>query len=250
MKFNRLEVDKDNPKIKYISVKKYFDEIGCIKYEYVKKSFEFAYSMTFGSKGQHRSYRSGGRHRRKNGEIFANTFQGKLCEFAVYQTLNETHDINEPDLEVYELGKWDKYDFKIDDLITSIKSTKYFGQLLLLETKDWTLDAKYIPNNNEHYDITIMVRLEDEIEQTMKRNRLYYSQMCDKTKLWDKFESNNWAFDIPGYLTYEDLKYLINNKFIINRGDLLNGRTRMDAQNYYCHIADMRNILDLEKINE
>ena len=164
MKFNRLEVDKDNPKIKYISVKKYFDEIGCIKDEYVKKSFEFAYSMTFGSKGQHRAYRSGGRHRRKNGEIFANTFQGKLCEFAVYQTLNETHDINEPDLEVYELGKWDKYDFKIDDLITSIKSTKYFGQLLLLETKDWTLDAKYIPNNNEHYDITIMVRLEDEIE--------------------------------------------------------------------------------------
>ena len=87
MKFNRLEVDKDNPKIKYISVKKYFDEIGCIKDEYAKKSFEFAYSMTFGSKGQHRAYRSGGRHRRKNGEIFANTFQGKLCEFAVYQTL-------------------------------------------------------------------------------------------------------------------------------------------------------------------
>lgn len=151
-------------------------------------------------------------------------------------------------MEVYELGKWDKYDFKIDDLITSIKSTKYFGQLLLLETKDWTLDAEYIPNNNEHYDITIMVRLEDEIEQTMKRNRLYYSQMCDKTKLWNKFKSNSWAFDIPGYLTHDDLKYLINNKFIINRGDLLNGRTKMDAQNYYCHIADMRNILDLEKI--
>lgn len=59
-----------------------------------------------------------------------------------------------------------------------------------------------------------------------------------------------WAFDIPGYLTHDDLKYLINNKFIINRGDLLNGRTKMDAQNYYCHIADMRNILDLEKNNE
>ena len=250
MKFNRLEIDDINPKIKYISVKKYFDEMGQIKEKYIKKSFEFAYSMTFGSKGQHRSYRSGGRHRRKNGEIFANTFQGKLCEFAVYQTLNESHDINEPDLEVYELGKWDKYDFKIDNLITSIKSTKYFGQLLLLETKDWTLDAEYIPNNNEHYDITIMVRLEDEIEQTMKRNRLYYSQMCDKTKLWDKFKNNNWAFDIPGYLTHDDLKYLINNKFIINRGDLLNGRTRMDAQNYYCHIADMRNILNLEKNNE
>ena len=45
---------------------------------------------------------------------------------------------------------------------------------------------EYIPNNNEHYDLTIMVRLEDEIEQTMKQNRLYYLQMCDKTKLWEK----------------------------------------------------------------
>ena len=250
MKFNKLKPDDDNPKIKYIVVKEYFDEIDRINYEYVIKSFDFAYSMTFGNKGQHRSYRSGGRHRRKNGEIFANTFQGKLCEFAVYQTLNETHDINEPDLEVYELGKWDKYDFKIDNLITSIKSTKFFGQLLLLESKDWTLNAEYIPNNNEHYDITIMVRLEDEIEQTMKRNRLYYSQTCEKAKLWDLFKNNNWAFDIPGYVTHEDLKYLINNDFIIDRGDLLNGKTKMDAKNYYCHIADMRNIFDLENINK
>ena len=122
------------------------------------------------------------------------------------------------------------------------------GIFILLETKDWTSDAKYIPNDNEHYDITIMVRLEDEIEQTMKRNRLYYSQICDKTKLWEKFKDNGWAFDIPGYLTYDDLKFLISNQFIINRGDLLNGRTRMGAQNYYWHIADMHDIIELENV--
>ena len=42
MKFNRLEVDKNNPKIKYISVKEYFNEQGKINEEYVKKAFDFA----------------------------------------------------------------------------------------------------------------------------------------------------------------------------------------------------------------
>ena len=247
MKFNKLEIDEIDSRKKYISIKKEFKSMGKINSDYILESFNFAYSMSFGKKGQHRNYRSGGTHRRKNGEIFTNTFQGKLCEFAVYQTLKGISDINKPDLKVYELGKWDTYDFKIDKSIVSVKSTKFFGQLLLLETKDWTTNAEYIPNNNEHYDYTIMVRLKDNNETIMKRNRLYYSRNCDKTKLWELFKDNEWTFDIPGYITHEELKYLINNKYIIKKGDLLNGKTKMDAFNYYCHIADMHSIFDLKK---
>ena len=89
MYFNKLKQDAKDPRKKYIVVKKHFNPRDRIKEEYVEESFEFAYSMTFGRSGKHRSYRSGGSHRRKNGEIFANTFQGKLCEFALYQTLKD-----------------------------------------------------------------------------------------------------------------------------------------------------------------
>lgn len=58
------------------------------------------------------------------------------------------------------------------------------------------------------------------------------------------------GFDIPGFITNDDLKYLIKNKYIINRGDLLNGKTKMDANNYYCHIEDMHNILNINITNK
>ena len=245
MYFNKLKEDSRNPRKKYIAVKKFFKPRDSIKEKYVEESFEFAYSMTFGKSGEHRNHRSGGSHMRKNGEIFANTFQGKLCEFALYQVLKDKKEITKPDLSVYKLGKWDSYDFKVGEFTISVKSTKHFGQLLLLETKDWTKEAEYIPNNNECYDITVMVRLQDDNERIMKKNRLYYSQYCKKEKLWNTFEDNTWLFDIPGLIRSTELKYLINMKYIIHKGDLLNGRTRMDADNYYCHIADMHDIKDL-----
>ena len=249
MNFNKLKEDSDNPKKKYVAVKKFFKAQDKIKDEYVKQCFEFAYSMTFGKEGEHRNHRSGGSHRRKNGEIFANTFQGKLSEFALYQTLLDKRNISKPDLAVYELGKWDSYDFKLDDFTISVKSTKSFGQLLLLEKKDWTKNAEYIPNNNESYDLTVMVRLKDDPETNMKKNRLYYSQKCEKEKLWDIFKYNEWLFDIPGIIMSYELKYLINMGYEIKKGDLLNGKTVMDADNYYCHIADMHDISELIKKN-
>lgn len=93
--------------------------------------------MTFGRVGQHRDHRTGGTHKRRNGEIFANAFQGKLCEFALYIALNDKHDIGFPDLSVNPLGEWDNYDFNIDGHNISVKSTKFFGQLLLSEKEDY-----------------------------------------------------------------------------------------------------------------
>jgi hypothetical protein len=44
----------------------------------------------------------------------------------------------------------------------SIKATKHFGQLLLLETKDWNNNGQYIPNlsleKQSQYDYFILVR--------------------------------------------------------------------------------------------
>ena len=50
----------------------------------IKDIFNFANDMTFRFVGEHRSHRTGGTHRRKKGEIFSDTFQGKLSEYATY----------------------------------------------------------------------------------------------------------------------------------------------------------------------
>ena len=93
-----------------------YSKLGTIQKEIIEEVFDFAFSMSFGKEGEHRSYRSGGTHKRKNGEIFANAFQGKLAEFAFYkEAIRYGLVINKPDLSVWELGKWDDSDFMLKE---------------------------------------------------------------------------------------------------------------------------------------
>ncbi len=240
MSFSELKVVSG--KEKYISKAKSFCTLSSLSIEEVRKCYDFAFNMTFGNRGEHRNHRSGGTHNRKNGEIFANTFLGKLCEFAVYRQLSYKYEINEPDLSEWELGKWDACDFRIQDKSLSVKSTKYFGNLLLLELKDWSNIGGYLPNDNQQYDFTFLVRIKNDPESLMKQNRILYSDVQERENLWKIFEANGWEYDVPGYITLNELIYLINNEFIIYKGDLLNGKTPMDATNYYCQSGDMHNI--------
>lgn len=245
MSFNKLK-EGSSSRAKFFTSTRPYKTLSILPLADVKKAFDFSYEMSFGSGGEHRDHRSGGTHIRKPGEIFANTFQGKLCEFAIYNLLKDKYEINEPDLSTYGLGEWDDFDFTIGDRIISIKSTKKFGQLLLLESKDWNSDGEYKPSNNEHYDFTFLVRIENDPEGIMRRERKFYSLEEDKDELWNLFKNNNWGYDIPGFITNEELIYLIANKFIIYRGDFLNGKTRMDATNFYCQAGDMHPIDDFK----
>ena len=242
--FNKMIKKNDSL---YIQYKKDFDANNHINLEYIKRVFDFAYEMTFGASGQHRNHRSGGTHQRRNGEIFCDTFQGKISEFAIFQFFKDNLSISEPDLQTYGLGKWDTFDFSINGKVISVKSTKHYGNLLLLETKDWNLQGQYIPNYNENIDYVILVRIKDEVTNLLKANKLYYSDKIDKELLWNLLKDISCAFDIPGYITGEDLIYLINNRFVIRRGERLNASTVMDAENYYCQAGDMHNI---EKLME
>jgi len=235
----------------YITRKKQFKAIGTLKTTTVQSTLDFAYDMSFGSAGEHRNHRSGGIHSRKNGEIFANTFQGKLSEFAIYNILYKNYDIEKPDLSTYGLGEWDACDFVVNNKKISVKSTKSFGNLLLLETKDWNAAGQYIPNiekGSSDYDIFILVRMNPFCEDILKRNKLLYSQNIDKKDLSHLILGEDWEYDIPGFILKEDLIYAINNKFIIGQGQYLNGKTIMDAENYYVQAGDMRNIEKLSSI--
>ncbi len=245
MDFHKMKIENDSYSICH---KKSFSPLGSFKEDTINIVFNFAYDMTFGNEGEHRDHRSGGTHIRKKGEIFANTFQGKLAECAVYNQLHKTTDITKPDFETYELGKWDSADLFVKNKKISIKSTKSYGNLLLLETKDWDSEGVYLPNK-EAYDYTFLVRLNPYCEDIMRKSRLLYSNSANREALRKIICSVNWEYDIPGFVTLDELKYIINNSFIMPKNAMLNGNTRMDAENYYIQSGDMHKV-DEFKVKE
>lgn len=232
----------------FITRKKDFSPLPPFSKEIINAVFDFAYDMTFGAVGEHRDHRSGGQHKRKNGEIFINTLQGKLSEFGVYYFLRKANivDLGRPDLEKWELGKWDDADFKFNNFKFSIKSTKFYGNLILLETKDWNEEGFYLPNDAQ-YDFTILTRIKPDGEKLLKTKKLLYSDNCDKEELKTLIISEKWQCDIPGFITLEMLQEVIKNDYILPQNSYLNGSTRMDAENYYIQAGDL---LDIKFLNE
>ena len=105
-----------------------------INKDFIPEIINFCFDMTFGKKGEHRKYRSGGTHFRRNGEIFCDTFQGKLGEYFVYQKLKELGiNCGKPDIERWSLGRWDDHDFDINEKSINVKSMAHFSNLLLFQ---------------------------------------------------------------------------------------------------------------------
>ena len=215
----------------------------------IKTVFEFSFKMTFGEVGAHRSHRSGGQTNRKNGELFINTFQGKLAEFGVYDAFKSFgfKNVESPDLKTWKLGKWDDTDLTICDKKINIKSTKHIGNLLLLETKDWNQDGQYLPNieldGNGIYDYFILTRIAPDGVSIMKKYRILLSNAIEKGEsyLQNIIFNTEWSFDIAGFITRYDLINAIGNGQILPQNSTLNSFTKMDAENYYVQAGDMHN---------
>lgn len=242
---DRIEVQGKNY---YVRNKRHFQAYNQMLMEDKEASFEFAFGMSYGKKGAHRDSRSGGTMHRTLGQIFINTFQGKMAEFAVYRYLiKHLIPVEKPDMEKYELGKWDSFDLECQGKRISVKSTKSYGDLLLLETKDWDKDGQYIPNLSEGksvYDYTILVRFNPDGEQLMKQHNLLFQKECEipadiQEILWEKVSGRNWSYDFPGFIYQSELVQMIQEQRIIPKGAMLNGKTKMDAENYYFQTGNM-----------
>lgn len=232
----------------YWTSKRDFTNMVCLD-AHVNRVFDFAWRMTFGRAGEHRDHRTGGQIRRRNGELFANTFQGKLAEFGIHQFLasNNFHT-DEPTLEAWALGRWDETDIIVGDKCLNIKSAAHFSQLLLLETGDWNTQGQYIPNlesGHADYDFHILTRIQPDIKKLLRDTRLFYSDTTDRESLLTLIRSNTWNFNSPGYITNDDLRYLISNRYILPRNAMLNGKMKMDAENYYCQAGDMHPLAEI-----
>ncbi len=115
--------------------------------------------------GRHRAHRSGGKELRTPIEIFKNTLQGKIAEIVLYNYfLDNGIKCQDVDYSVSGKGSWDDTDLGYKNIKISVKSAAYFSNLLLLETKDWDTNGRYIPNINnpdvaDIYDYFILVRI-------------------------------------------------------------------------------------------
>lgn len=227
----------------YITKRKKFRGI-CVDDQSVNNSFHFAYEMTFEGKREHRDHRSGGIKKRSPEVIFVNAFQGKLAEFALYNYLCENNiQVQKPDIDTYGKGEWDNYDFKINDKTIAVKSTKWFGNLLLLETKDWNEKGEYKPNLNKSegsvsYDYIVLIR----IKPIIKEDDLKKYINLDKNKLIKRFNEICFCYDIPGYADHYDFLKIIKHEHIIPQHAKLNGKIPMDAENYYFQAGELKDI--------
>lgn len=218
----------------------------------VKKAFDFAYEMCLGE-GHHRNHRTGGQYDRSNGEKFCNAFQGKLAEIILYNYFKlQGFEINEPDFGIYGEGIWDDSDLEINGKKINVKSTAFFSNLLLLETRDWNAKGEYIPNINAGtsslYDYFILVRIKPDLKSVFRSNSLFNGNTFDKAKLEKIVVAESFSCDIAGYIRHIDLVNTITNKDIIPQNSWLNGKVRMDAENYYVQCGDMRPITELIQI--
>lgn len=238
----------------YVQNKRPFKAYALMLNEDKKECFNFAYNMSYAKRGEHRDSRSGGKMHRTLGQIFINTFQGKMAEFALYSYLKEKKiDVEKPDVKEYELGKWDSFDLECQGKHFSVKSTKAFGDLLLLETKDWNINGEYIPNLSEgtsRYDYTILVRFKPDGESIMKQNHLLYQKEYEIPKnihevLMEKIYAQEWMYDFPGFIYYSELVNMIRERMIIPQNAMLNGITKMDAENYYFQAGNMHSMVEI-----
>ena len=248
---HRLSLEGENSY--RVNSRKDFVRNGILRQEDVSECFDFAYGMTFGGSGAHRDHRSGGQAHRHMGEIFINTFQGKLAEFALYNyaVIVGEMSIDPPDTEMMELTRWDSFDMDIEGSIINVKSTKRRGNLLLLETRDWDSEGRYIPNSEsgcEAYDFFVLARVDPDGEKIMREHGFLYADSADREILRKIILSERWRVNLAGYITGEELiDEVIEPGHILPQNSTLNRYTRMDAENYYVQAGDMHEIDGLLK---
>ena len=223
-----------------INQKKPFEENVQATKDDIRKCLKFCWNMTYGAHGEHRDHRTGGIKKRSKEEIFQDIFIGKMGEVAFYRWCKNRgkSEISEIDFDCFDLGKWDSSDFILTDnnnekIKVAVKTTKDFGNLLLLEVKDWCVKenkAIYIPNQDKDgrgfYNYIVLCRV--------KTNLKINPQSLTEDSLEIMAKSLEVKLQVVGMIGNKELIEIINSgKYKIYQGDTLNKSTIMDADNYY-----------------
>lgn len=222
--------------------------------EDLQACFEFCSKMTYGGDGTHRVHRSGGSDRRGLDQIFKDAFIGKVGEIAFHKMClqRQKGQVSDIDYDCYGSGLWDESDFTItasDGQVSkvAVKTTKHFGNLLLLETKDWQVKdnrAIYLPNADTGgvYDFIMFCRVNTNIDDVSRQFKL-----GDTSTHSSALERLTAISEVVGYIKNADLVSCIEHPQIIPKGAKLNGSITMDAENYYIQSGSFRAIPQIDK---
>lgn len=226
---------RDTTNIRTIAKRKEFKGIS-LHEKVVVNCLDFAYSMAKNS--LHRENRSGGKYNRTESEVFWDTFSGKIAEYTAYLYFtNLNSKVSDLDFNIYPRGKWDSFDMIVNNKVISIKSTKHFGQLLLLETADWNENGQYIPDSTITYDYFLLVRTKIDTSNILVKDKL-----PDKSTLYEYITNIDIQGEITGALSHHDfVNQIMKYRYIIKQGQLLQGKIPMDATNFYIHAYDLEN---------
>lgn len=213
--------------------------------DYLHKAVDFAFDMVASPNGFHRDHRSGGTMKRMQSHVFVDTFHGKLgewCLFGYFSSLRG-YRCSKPDMGVYSKGIWDNGDLRVTndkdgvERVVAIKTTKWKGNLLLLETADWSDQGLYMPSLAEGKEYFpnrfVLVRIDPFLSPFADGlDNLVVSGNRDA--ILSYVMGFRWRYDIPGFITDKNFMFFVENSYVIPKNSFLNSnRTVMDADNYY-----------------
>ena len=214
-------IEYDNKKIYIFDTLKWsipFDVNTSITF--IKEEVENVFNFAFNSKGNHRETRTGGQASRNEVQRFFNIFLGKLGEVATFNHFikNNVNLKTKVDYEIRERGQWDDCDMVTEDnKYISIKSSKFYSNMLLLEKNDYNEKGELIYNLNKNkissFDYFTYIRIAP-IKIGCKKiefsgyGRDFKQNTNDlKLELFNFIQSFDWVYEEP---------FIIEKKFFVD----------------------------------
>lgn len=200
-----------------------------LKEHSIKKCLDFAEMMVYGDGYQNPNSFGNEKEPRVSSEVFRDILQGKISEIGFYNFMFKQKIIpdKKPDFEVWGKGKWEDIDFTFNngEIRISIKSTKHFGNLLLLEKHKYTKNGEFnqpVDGGEPFaYDNTFLVR----VKGIDGGNRSEYDNI------------SSVQCEISGHIDHARFLSIIAENQVVPQGCLLG--TPLKVDNYYTCVTDL-----------
>jgi hypothetical protein len=207
-----------------------------LKDESIEKCILFATKMAYGE-GHHQANAFAGKTYTRNAqEIFINTLQGKISELGFYNIMLK-YGIKPdkfPEFGVWGKGVWEDCDFELNNgkIKISLKSTKHFGNLLLLEKDRYNTNGEYLEPANDNVPI--------------KHDYIFFARIkgVDSAKPEDYRPPYNIQCEITGFITHNKFLDVIKNDQYIPKGTRLG--IPMIVDNYYVVASELIQVQDFK----
>lgn len=207
----------------------------------LEEAFEFAYEKTVGKKRNLMSIFWGSK-RKENVAEFAKAFRGKLCEIGLkrYFSVNNL-SVRYPKSHSWATDKYENFDLLVNGKRILVKAIPYYSNLLLLDTKMWKADASYGKGRRHRiqYDYFVLTRIKPGVIHLFENFNLTKDQEINKERLKEIVFAPYFQFEVTGYLSKDEVRYLHETEQVLAEGSIVNGTKKLDNEYYYCQAGDL-----------